>query len=205
MGNLPMVSVLAHIVGTPAIQKCICFIDEYVDPCGVPHSRPSRPCHVTATLMRLVTAYIALGSNLGDRAANLAAAIERLRQTDGVEVTKVATPLENPAVGGPAGSPAFLNSAAEIRTALEPAALLAKLLKIERSLGRVRREKWEARTIDLDLLLYGDEVIREKFLVVPHPLMHERRFVLEPLDEIAPAAVHPALGKTVNQMLAELA
>src|SRR4051812_964626 len=103
--------------------------------------------------MQPVTAYIALGANLGDRAQTIRSALAALAQTEGVEVLRVSTLLENPAVGGPSNSPDFLNAAAEIRTTLDAHALLDRLLTIERSLGRDRREKWSPRTIDLDLLL----------------------------------------------------
>jgi 2-amino-4-hydroxy-6-hydroxymethyldihydropteridine diphosphokinase len=150
------------------------------------------------------TAYIALGSNLGDRAANLESAIAKLRHTLGIEVIRVSSLLENPAVGGPEDSPAFLNAAAEIRTTLGAHALLKRLLEIERELGRTRRDKWEPRIIDLDLLLYGDQILSSQELIVPHPLMHERRFVLEPLAEIAPNAVHPTLQMSIAGLLQNL-
>src|SRR5438477_4268435 len=132
------------------------------------------------------TAYIGLGANLGHREENLRVALESLRNTAGVNVTAVSRFLENEAVGGPAGSPAFLNAAARVQTTLEPEELMTRLLEIEREMGRERREKWGPRVIDLDLLLYGDRVIDTPGLKVPHPLMHTRRFVLEPLAEIAP-------------------
>src|SRR4051812_16513665 len=102
------------------------------------------------------TAYIALGANLGDRNANLNAALQLLREGSGVDVTAVSTFIENPAVGGPADSPLFLNAAAALRTTLSPRDLLARLLEVEQSLGRVRGERWGPRLIDLDLLLYDD-------------------------------------------------
>ena len=92
---------------------------------------------------------------------------------------RVSSLLENPAVGGPKDSPPFLNAAAEIETTLSPIELLHRLLEIEKSLGRVRREKWEPRLIDLDLLLYGDQIIDTPELKIPHPLMHQRKFVLQ--------------------------
>jgi 2-amino-4-hydroxy-6-hydroxymethyldihydropteridine diphosphokinase len=153
-------------------------------------------------MMKDHTAYIALGSNLGNREQTLRAALDRLAEH--VRVTKISTFLENPAVGGPADSPPFLNAAAEIKTELTAQALLNCLLKVEQSLGRHRREKWGPRTIDLDLLLYDDQVIQREGLIVPHPLMHQRRFVLQPLAGIAPEVLHPVLKKTITQILNEL-
>jgi 2-amino-4-hydroxy-6-hydroxymethyldihydropteridine diphosphokinase len=147
------------------------------------------------------TAYIALGANLGDREQNLRAALARLEETPGVRVAKVSAFREYPAVGGPPDSPPFLNGVAEVESALTPHALLGRLLDIERELGRERREKWGPRTIDLDLLLYGDQIIRTEHLTVPHPRLHERRFVLEPLAEIAPEAVHPIVNATITSLL----
>jgi 2-amino-4-hydroxy-6-hydroxymethyldihydropteridine diphosphokinase len=146
-------------------------------------------------------AFIALGSNLGDREANLRTALAKLADTAGVEVVRISTSLENPAVGGPEASPPFLNAAAELKTTLGAAALLDRLLEIEREMGRVRRERWEPRVIDLDLLLYGGEIHSSHHLMVPHPLMHERRFVLEPLAQIAPDVVHPTLQMTIAGLL----
>ena len=151
-----------------------------------------------------VTAYIALGANLGDRESNIRAALEKLEHTPGINVTKVSTLIENPAVGGPADSPPFLNAAAELVTSLTPAALLEALLAVEQSLGRTRDVKWGPRAIDLDLLLYADHVLNTRGLTLPHPLMHQRRFVLEPLAQLAPDAVHPTTHRTIRELLDDL-
>jgi 2-amino-4-hydroxy-6-hydroxymethyldihydropteridine diphosphokinase len=151
-----------------------------------------------------VIAYVALGANLGDRDHNIRAALAKLGETDGMTVERVSELIENPAVGMGADAPAFLNAVAQIKTTLGSHALLHRLLEIETELGRTRRAKWEPRTIDIDLLLFGDQIISSQELVVPHPLMHERRFVLEPLAQIAPDAVHPVLQMTVAGLLADL-
>ncbi len=147
------------------------------------------------------TAYIALGSNVGIREANLRRALAILVETPLIEVRRISSFYDNPAVGGPDAAPDFVNAVAEVQTTLSATSLMKKLLEIEQQMGRVRRERWEPRVIDLDLLLYGNNIISGHDLIVPHPLMHERKFVLRPLAEIAPTAVHPTLQMTVSGLL----
>ena len=146
-----------------------------------------------------VRAYIALGSNLGDRMRNMKAAIGKIKEIIGVRVTKVSSFFETEPVGGPPQG-MYLNAAVEIECSLSAGELLSELQRIEKELGRKRLGKSFPRTIDLDILLFGTEVIDETELQVPHPRMHERTFVLDPLSEIAPNAVHPVLGLTVADL-----
>jgi 2-amino-4-hydroxy-6-hydroxymethyldihydropteridine diphosphokinase len=151
-----------------------------------------------------VTAFVALGSNVGNRQQAINQAVQKLRETDGVEVVRISKLIDNPAVGMGDNAPAFLNGVVQISTSLGSHALLHRLLEIEHEMGRVRRERWEPRTIDLDLLLFGEQIISSQELIVPHPLMHERQFVLEPLAEIAPDFVHPTLQMTIAGLLENL-
>jgi 2-amino-4-hydroxy-6-hydroxymethyldihydropteridine diphosphokinase len=139
-------------------------------------------------------AYVGLGANLGDRAANLQAALGRLAASPGIEIVAVSSFRETDPVGY-TDQPRFLNAAAAVETSLSPRELLDALLTVERSLGRTREgPRFGPRTIDLDLLLFGDELLEEPGLEVPHPRLHERAFALEPLVELEPALVVPGRG-----------
>ncbi len=150
-------------------------------------------------------AFLGIGSNLGDRRTNLRRAVDALREHPCIDVdlnTGVACLYETQPMGVTDEQPDFLNSALRIATTLSPDALLAAAFAIETAIGRVRRKPWAARTIDIDLLLYGDLVMSRPDLTVPHRLLAYRRFVLEPLADIAADVMHP-LCKTSIARLAE--
>ena len=131
----------------------------------------------------MTTAYLGLGANLGDRLANLQRAVELLAEVSGLRVARSSRVYETEPVGGPE-QPEYLNAVVEVETDLAPRDLLEACLSVETRMGRVRAEPWGPRTIDVDVLTYGDETIDEPDLVIPHPRMHERGFVLVPLAEL---------------------
>ena len=155
---------------------------------------------VEARRHKEMLAYIALGSNLGQRRAMLDTALQHLRAEDDLQVRKVSSFYVTAPIGGPKDQAEYLNGVVEIITTLKAEELLTRLLSIEKKLGRKRQQRWGPRCIDLDLLLYGQDIINSERLVVPHPLMHQREFVLRGLAEIAPDAKHPVLGMTAQQM-----
>ncbi len=145
-------------------------------------------------------ALIGLGSNLGDRHGWLRHALGRLDADTRIEVRATSPLFETAPVGGPPGQGPFLNACAELRTSCEARDLLARMLDIERETGRVRSVKDAPRTLDLDLLLYGDEVIEEEGLCVPHPCMTDRPFVMVPAAAVAGTWVHPVARRTLDDL-----
>ena len=145
-------------------------------------------------------AYIGVGSNLGDKILNCRYAIEEMSQLPECQVTGCSS-LFKTEPEGVTGQDWYINCVSQLKTALGPFQLIKALLSIEHAMGRKRRRRWEARIIDLDILLFGQEVIQSPDLVIPHPLLHKRRFVLEPLAQLAPHLVHPVLKLTIRHLL----
>lgn len=146
-------------------------------------------------------AHLSLGANVGDRLHTIARALKLIAATAGIRLLRVSPMYATDPVGY-RDQPEFINCAAVIETTLAPEELLGRLRAIERKLGRVEREKWREREIDIDIVLMGERMIDRPDLRIPHPEMHRRRFVLEPLARIAPDALHPLLKKSVAELLA---
>jgi 2-amino-4-hydroxy-6-hydroxymethyldihydropteridine diphosphokinase len=151
----------------------------------------------------MCVAYIGFGSNIGDRLKHIQNAIHALSKTEGITLQEISSVYKTDPVGYETQEP-FLNGVAAIQTNLSPLSLLRTLKDIEIAVGRQHRIRWGPREIDLDLLIYGDLRLQTEKLVVPHPAMHLRRFVLAPLAEIAPDLVHPVFQETIETLLEHL-
>ncbi|OEU62051.1 MAG: 2-amino-4-hydroxy-6-hydroxymethyldihydropteridine diphosphokinase [Desulfuromonadales bacterium C00003094] len=152
----------------------------------------------------MVTAYLGLGANLGDRLAALCGARQALNELSGVTVAGSSALYETVAVGGPPGQDAYLNAVLEVSTNLSAQKLLEHCLAIEGRFGRERLVHHGPRTLDIDLLFFADLVSEDTDLTLPHPRLHSRAFVLIPLRDLAPEMVHPLQGRTVRQLCDEL-
>jgi 2-amino-4-hydroxy-6-hydroxymethyldihydropteridine diphosphokinase len=148
-----------------------------------------------------MNASILLGTNQGNKESNLLVALKKIEERAGRIIRQ--SHIYETAAWGKTDQPGFYNMAIEIFTELTPQELIRSLLTIEKEMGRIRDQKWEQRIIDLDIIYYADRIIETKDLVIPHPEMQNRRFVLEPLNEIISAFVHPVLQKTVKALLEE--
>lgn len=143
--------------------------------------------------------YLGLGSNLGDRCENIYKAVEEIKKIEETQLLKFSSIYQTKPLGN-AKQPDFLNAATEIETQLKAYKLLEKILAIENCLGRERKIQWGPRTIDIDILFFGDQIISDDNLVIPHPLLSERPFVIIPLKEIAPLLQHPVLDISINDI-----
>ncbi len=188
----------AVLLQFPMIRKITLEIQKPWAPIGLPLES------VSAEITRgWHQAYLSVGSNLGDRERYIEMGIEALRRTRGCVVEQASGLLETKPYGLEE-QPDFLNGAVALRTLLSPRELLEQIHRIEREAGRERLVHWGPRTLDLDLIFYDDLILDQEDLQIPHPDMQNRRFVLEPLAQIAPWLRHPLLQKTVRQMLGEL-
>ncbi|MBW1999697.1 MAG: 2-amino-4-hydroxy-6-hydroxymethyldihydropteridine diphosphokinase [Deltaproteobacteria bacterium] len=153
--------------------------------------------------MGQTTAYVGIGSNLGDRFHNCTRAIDLVDRTPDCKIRGCSDWFWTEPIGV-TDQDWYLNGVACLETGVSAMELLEILLSIERDMGRVREKRWEARTIDLDLLIFGQEIIRNESLVVPHPRLQARRFVLVPMVQIAPDLIHPSLGVTMKELLEDI-
>ena len=147
-----------------------------------------------------VICFLSLGSNVADPPGRVLEALDRLSEINGIKLLRRSSLYRTEPVGD-VGQPWFINAVAEIRTVMTAHELLKVLQAIEKSMGRTRAEKWGPRPIDLDILLYAQDVLQEEDLIIPHPELHKRRFVLVPLCEISPYAIHPAFGVSMRGLL----
>ncbi|MEJ2199433.1 MAG: 2-amino-4-hydroxy-6-hydroxymethyldihydropteridine diphosphokinase [Desulfuromonadaceae bacterium] len=152
----------------------------------------------------MTMAYLALGSNLGDRLATLRGARAALEAHSNIRVTGASSIYETEAVGGPTGQDRYFNAVLQVETGLAPRELLTACHAIEQHFGRRREVHWGPRTLDIDLLFFGEASADGPDLMLPHPHLHLRRFVLAPLLELAPALIHPRLGKSIRELYAHL-
>jgi len=147
----------------------------------------------------MLSVLLSFGSNLGDRHKTLSSAWVILGQTESIKTVRLSTFYETKPVGGPAGQPKYINAAGIVQTSMLPEELCKTLQKIEASFGRIRTERWGARTLDIDILLYGTRIVELPGLTIPHVEMLRRQFVLEPAQEIAADWIHPLTKKTLQE------
>ncbi|MBW1915333.1 MAG: 2-amino-4-hydroxy-6-hydroxymethyldihydropteridine diphosphokinase [Deltaproteobacteria bacterium] len=147
------------------------------------------------------TVYIGIGSNIGDKKGNCLDAIDRIGRLPGCRIENISRSYLTEPVGVEESQDWYMNGVISVLTSISAPDLMKELLEIEAVLGRVRAKRWEPRIIDLDIIFFGSKIIQEDHLVVPHPLMHQRRFVLKPMADLAPDFVHPVLNKGMRELL----
>ena len=168
------------------------------------HCRTKTPYALIPNMETTTTAYLGIGANLGDRLEALRDARAALQKEPAVTVVASAPLYETAAVGGPEGQPPYLNSVLKIATVYSPERLLELCHQVEKEFGRQRHERWGPRTLDIDLLFFGAQIRMDIDLVLPHPRLHEREFVLAPLVDLAPDLIHPVVFLSVEELLLRL-